>query len=175
MGLLCFPFSASLLHPSPVLTLFAGGCKAPFVIWHFYTEVTAPSDEPALAPTASLGQPADLTALPSVIPAPRTPPSLWIAATIPLAPQKWHLFLKSLRGANIWVPPNTKPASPGALSLPHYPFPSPSLKYSCRSFSANGPDVIHQAAARDVSWKETCFKDWGQHQSSQCKLLLPCV
>lgn len=72
-----------------------------------------------------------------------------------------YLFLKSQRSANILMPPKTKPASPGALSRPHYPFPSPSLKYSCRSFSANGPNGIHQAAARDVIWRETCIRTEG--------------
>lgn len=54
-------------------TPFAGGCKTPFVIWHFHTEVAEPHNEPA--PAASLG-PADPTATPSVTPVPRTPPSL---------------------------------------------------------------------------------------------------
>lgn len=178
VGLLCFPFSASLLHHSPVLTLLLLEAARPllsFGTWHWGDSTLWRLSPPA--PTSPLGQPADPTATPSVTPVLRTPwlGSLWNAATLSMAPWKRHLFFKSLRGANIWVAPKTKPASSGALSLLHYPFPSPFLKYFCKSFSANGPDVSHQAASRDVSWKENCFKDWGLKQSSQYKLLFPCV
>lgn len=60
----------------------------------------------------------------------------------------------------VWLLKLSQPSQ--VLSLPHYPFPSPYLKYFCKRSSASGPNTIHQAASREASWKETCFKDWGQ-------------